>query len=141
MFAYFVSLPNSFPDLGTTDMPARLDIHPKRMFRKVPCDFWHRFDVVGSSLLLTTSVTFLLAIEVGSGEEYGWGSAVVIIGFVSSAVSLILLIWYERRLSTLYDAKQNIREPVLPRSLFEDRPVNFILLLVGSLLNVTHCLC
>ncbi|KAF2103223.1 hypothetical protein NA57DRAFT_72202 [Rhizodiscina lignyota] len=124
----YIAIPNSFPNLGTTETPSQMSIHPLGLWSRRSRDFWRKFDIIGSLLLLSTSVMFLFAIEEGSNDKFGWSSAPIITGFSVTGVSVLALIWYERMLSRQHEERRTEREPLLATTLFRARPVVFILL-------------
>lgn len=82
-----------------------------------------RLDIVGAILLLF-AVTLLTAGFEEAGSLFPWDSAYVITLLVISALSWVLLIIWERRVTL----KNSILEPILPWRFFTQRSIGGILL-------------
>jgi hypothetical protein len=124
----YVSLPNSFPDLGTSEHSIYASINPRQLFARALGAGWRTFDTYGALLLLSTTLPFLFAIEEGSSDNFGWASPPVLAGFIVSVVAVSLLIWHEVRLGRRFERGDTAREPILSRTVFGARAICFILM-------------
>ncbi|MBW7456234.1 MFS transporter [Paenibacillus sepulcri] len=71
-----------------------------------------KIDVTGALLIVITTVSSMLALELG-GKDYAWGSRRIVGLFIISALAAISFYVVERR----------VKEPILPLRLFRNRMV------------------
>lgn len=101
-WCFYVNLPIgivSFISLLLTLQESRAETKPK-------------IDVFGALLIVISTVSCMLAMEMG-GKEYAWNSVIIISMFALSAVALI----------TFYFVEQRVQEPILSLKLFHNRMV------------------
>ncbi len=75
-----------------------------------------RFDFVGS--LVSFSGLALLVFFLSKGKTFGWDSAVMILGLLSSVLLLVVFVIWERR----------VKDPILDLSIFSSRSFSFAIL-------------
>lgn len=111
-----VGMPRDFPFQGQESYDLRLSHTSAK-------STVGRLDIVGAILLLF-AVTLLTAGFEEAGSLFPWDSAYVITLLVISALSWVLLIIWERRVTL----KNSILEPILPWRFFTQRSIGGILL-------------
>jgi EmrB/QacA subfamily drug resistance transporter len=98
---FYVNLPIGIAALVLCNQVLRLVHNPRRD---------HKIDWLGAGTMVVGVSCLLLALSWG-GNQYAWGSAVIIGLFVAGALFSLLFLWVEARAS----------EPILPLQLFKNR--------------------
>lgn len=76
-----------------------------------------RVDYIGSTIVLTSTTLFLLAMNFG-GQEFPWNSPAVIVPLIFVVIFIIVLTWVELK---------HAKEPLIPPRLFKNQSVIGIL--------------